>query len=161
MHPRPPGRPERSRTPLVAGAVGLLVIALGITSWQWSSTADRAARLQRQVDKFEAAEEARRAEEDRRPDLMEIARAIEVDDDEVVYRGDSTSLDVNIEYPYGDALEWFETLLEELRFPTAVRSRIGHTRALDGTQEAEADGVRVTWNYHPDNGLSAVFSVED
>lgn len=146
---------------LVACVIGLLLMGIGFTSWQWSSASDRADGLQHQVDEFEADESAQRAEEDRRPDLIEMARAVDVDDDEVVFRGDSTSLDVSIEYPYGDALEWFETLLEEMGFSSAVRSRIGHTRALDGTQEAQTDDVRVTWNYHPDNGLSAVFSVEE
>ena len=84
-----------------------------------------------------------------------------MDDNDVDYRGDATSLEVNIEFVYGDALDWFEALLDDLDFPTAVRSRIGQTRALDGTQEAATDHVRVTWTYHPDDGLSAVFSVED
>ncbi len=115
--------------------------------WQWSSASDRADRLQHQVHEFEAAESAQRAEKDRRPNLIEMARAVDVDDDEVVFHGDPTSLDVNIEYPYGDALGWFETLLEEMGFSSAGRSRIGHPRALDGTQEAQTDDVRVTSNY--------------
>jgi hypothetical protein len=156
-----PSTPERSRVALSVYLVGILLLGLGFTAWQWSDASDRADRLQRQVDEFEAAEAERRAEEDSRPDLIQIARAIDVDDDGVVFHGDSTSLDVNIAYAYGDALDWFETLLEELGFPNAVRSRIGHTRALDGTQEAAADHVRITWTYHPDDGLSAVFSVED
>lgn len=160
MKPSQPA-PEHQRGRVVVAVFGLLLVGMAFTSWQWSSASGRADRLQRQVDEFEAAESVQRAEEDRRPNLIEMARKVDVDDDEVVFSGDPTSLDVNIEYPYGDALEWFETLLEEMGFSSAVRSRIGHTRALDGTQEAQTDDVRVTWNYHPDNGLSAVFSVEE
>jgi hypothetical protein len=161
MRPSQPKSNGRGRTPLLLAVGGLLIVGLVFSSWQWSNASERADRLQRQVDEFEATEEARQAEADRRPDLFRVARAIDVDDNDVDYRGDATSLEVNIEFVYGDALDWFEALLDDLDFPTAVRSRIGQTRALDGTQEAATDHVRVTWTYHPDDGLSAVFSVED
>jgi hypothetical protein len=50
-----------------------------------------------------------------------------------------------------------ENLLCELKFSPAVIERIGHTRALDGTQSADAPHVTATWTYHPDDRLSIIF----
>lgn len=54
-----------------------------------------------------------------------------------------------------------EDLLEDLDFSPAVSDRIGRTRALDGTQSADAPHVTATWTYHPDHGLSIVFERDD
>lgn len=48
-------------------------------------------------------------------------------------------------------------LLDDLGFTSATLDRMGNTRALDGTQSAEGDGVNATWTYHPDDGLQIVF----
>lgn len=40
-------------------------------------------------------------------------------------------------------------------------SRIGNTRALDGTLTAEGDHVVASWTYHPDDGLSIVLETVD
>ena len=56
----------------------------------------------------------------------------------------------------GEAAERLENLLAELGFPSSTMSRIGNTRALDGTQTAEGDNVTAYWTYHPDDGLSIV-----
>jgi hypothetical protein len=52
------------------------------------------------------------------------------------------------------------SMLDDLGFPAATISRMQATRAMDGTLEAEGDGVNVTWTYHPDHGLQMVFEVE-
>lgn len=44
-----------------------------------------------------------------------------------------------------------------LEMPDSVSSRMGQTRALDGTQTVDWDAFTVSWNYHPDDGLGAVF----
>jgi hypothetical protein len=49
-----------------------------------------------------------------------------------------------------------ERLLDELGFPASTISRIGNTRALDGTLEAAGDQATAYWSYHPDDGLSIV-----
>ena len=46
---------------------------------------------------------------------------------------------------------------ETLGMPDSVTSRMGHTRALDGTQTADWDVFSVSWTYHPDDGLGAIF----
>ncbi|WP_257062939.1 hypothetical protein [Brevibacterium sp. 50QC2O2] len=46
-----------------------------------------------------------------------------------------------------------------LEMPDSVTEEMAHTRALDGRQEDEWGDYRVTWSYHPDDGMNAVFSV--
>lgn len=46
---------------------------------------------------------------------------------------------------------------EALGLPEALMEKMNKTRALDGTREEEFDEVRVTWQYHPDNGLSVTY----
>lgn len=43
--------------------------------------------------------------------------------------------------------------------PGAVRAKMEQTRALDGTQTDIADGLKFTWNYHPDRGLSVTIEL--
>lgn len=49
-------------------------------------------------------------------------------------------------------------LLDALGFNApATMERMGNTRAIDGTLEAEGDDVVASWTYHPDDGLRIVF----
>lgn len=48
-------------------------------------------------------------------------------------------------------------LLEETDAPDSVFGRVQQTRALDGRQSVEYGGLSVSWSYHPDVGVSAVF----
>lgn len=49
-------------------------------------------------------------------------------------------------------------VLDELGAPSSVSAKMDQTRALDGTQSDEWGGFEVSWTYHPDNGLGAVFT---
>jgi len=49
-------------------------------------------------------------------------------------------------------------ILKALGAPSSVEPRMGDTRALDGTQREAWGDYTVTWKYHPDDGLDAVFS---
>lgn len=51
------------------------------------------------------------------------------------------------------------TINEKYGLPDALYERMMHTRALDGTQEATYGNIRVTWTYHPDNGLNVIYEV--
>jgi hypothetical protein len=44
--------------------------------------------------------------------------------------------------------------LELLQAPTAVVSHMDSTRALDGQQTDEWDGIKARWTFHPDNGFA-------
>ena len=60
----------------------------------------------------------------------------------------------------GTDLATVACVLSELGVPESVVVRIDQTRALDGTQTAEWDGIAASWTYHPDVGLSLVMEVE-
>ena len=49
-------------------------------------------------------------------------------------------------------------VLGELDAPSSVAAHMEQTRALDGTQSEEWDGFEVSWTYHPDDGIGAVFT---
>lgn len=44
--------------------------------------------------------------------------------------------------------------LEELGAPESLKTKLGQTRALDGTQSASWAEFEATWTYHPDSGLN-------
>jgi len=149
---------------LLAGAAVICALAALAFTVLWIQERGRADDLSEEVAAFEAdaeareaEEDARQAEEDARPDLIQIARDLDEDDFGVDYTGDEDSLSVQVEYN----LEWVEAYLEATGFPSATIDRMGQTRALDGTLEAQGDDVSATWTYHPDDGLSIVFSVDE
>lgn len=73
---------------------------------------------------------------------------------------DKTSLTL---VAYGDGANGlsqtdFRCILSELDTPSSVRERMLITRAVDGAQHEEWNVYRVTWTYHPEDGLSVVLS---
>lgn len=51
-----------------------------------------------------------------------------------------------------------DCVLSALDTPSSVRVLMGSTRALDGRQSAEWDGIEASWSYHPDNGLDVLLT---
>jgi hypothetical protein len=90
------------------------------------------------------------------PDLQALGR--ELLDSGVMDDSGETHLSATF---FGGDLDELEDLLDALEFSPAVIDRIGNTRALDGTQSAEAPNVVATWTYHPDDGLSIVLERTD
>ena len=71
---------------------------------------------------------------------------------------DKMSIDVSGAGKYfGPDITDVHCLGDALGMPDSVSSRMGQTRALDGTQTADWDSFTVSWNYHPDDGLGAIF----
>jgi hypothetical protein len=73
---------------------------------------------------------------------------------------DKTSLTL---VAYGDGANGlsqtdFRCILDEFDTPSSVRERMLITRAVDGAQHEEWNVYRVTWTYHPEDGLSVVLS---
>jgi len=51
-----------------------------------------------------------------------------------------------------------DCILGAAKTPDYVRSQMGDTRALDGTQHATWGTIGASWTYHPDDGLDVVLS---
>ena len=75
---------------------------------------------------------------------------------------DGKSLTVQTAEPVGEissvyALAGTACVLDETGAPSSVGTKIDSTTALMGRQSDSWDGLEVSWSYHPDNGLDAVF----
>lgn len=63
------------------------------------------------------------------------------------------------EYDYKKGFRWtlLGAVFKKLDISSATVAKITNTRAIDGTQTDENDKIKLTWTYHPDNGLSIIF----
>ena len=68
-----------------------------------------------------------------------------------------TDPDVPIYNAQQSALEAIKYANEELGFNDSVYSQMMNTTALMGRQSAENDKYRVSWTYHPDDGLEVTY----
>ena len=54
--------------------------------------------------------------------------------------------------------EIYRCVLDTVEAPSTVDARMGETRAIDGTQNAQWEGWEMFWNYHPDSGAGITLS---
>ena len=95
--------------------------------------------------------------------ITAAVEACEVEDNRWISIGDkgqSLSMDSFGEESDGADFTDIFCVLDELDTPDSVIKRINSTRALDGRQSADWDGLSASWGYHPDNGLDIVIEVE-
>lgn len=139
----------RRQTPILLGVIGVLVVALGVVTALWISTSN-------QLSAFEASQAAVEADRAATPDLLDVAqRNLGAT---AIVTGDSGSVSIVIfESSMSRAAPGLRSMLGELGFSSAVLDRMGNTRALDGTREAQGKNCNVTWTFHPDDGLQMVF----
>lgn len=55
----------------------------------------------------------------------------------------------------------FRCFTDEIDMPEYIISMMSETRALDGRQSEEWGNYKVSWNYHPDDGMNATFTFND
>lgn len=53
-----------------------------------------------------------------------------------------------------------KSVLNDLDFPSSVMEEMNETTALMGKQHASTNNYEVSWSYHPDKGLEAMFKVK-
>jgi len=91
------------------------------------------------------------------PDVYEVAHENLQGETGIEYYGDEESVTIEVStYILPSTEEAFQETLEEYGFSSAVMNRMYQTRAIDGTQNAESNGVNVSWTFHPDAGLQVV-----
>lgn len=130
--------------PLVALVVtGLAAVVMFVL---WVTTRSELDDVRARLDAIEEAEAAL-------PDLADVGRRRLGTTGTI---NDLSPEHLSLTFYAGDDFDALEDLLDELGFSPAVIDRMGNTRALDGTQSAEAPHVVATWTYHPDDGLNIV-----
>ena len=143
---------------LVAACGGADSNALAESEAARLAAEERVAELEAQVDDLEArmsAFELGQETAGARPDIAAVVR-----DNDLSRYADDVDVDfVSLTFSGAThiaASDRLESLFDALGFPSSMMSRIGNTRALDGTQTAEGDNASAYWTYHPDDGLSIV-----
>lgn len=84
----------------------------------------------------------------------------EISDDGTYMTIDTNPFDLE-DYFSSEAYENIKTVNEELGLPESVTKKMDETRALDGRLEEEYNGIKVSWTYHPDDGLEVMYEVID
>ena len=68
----------------------------------------------------------------------------------------------NSERSYGlQAFYAIEDINKALGFDELLYERMERTNAIAGMQSETGNGVRVSWNYHPDHGLEVAYSLDN
>lgn len=72
--------------------------------------------------------------------------------------GSTLSVDMMGETDYSGA-NYMDVMciISAVKTPDYIVSAIESTRALDGRQHDEFDGIEVSWSYHPDTGLDLLY----
>lgn len=68
-----------------------------------------------------------------------------------------TNPDDGFDYYEFTPYELIYNIHDILRVPDSVVERMNSTRAIDGIQTAETLKLRISWSYHPDNGLEIIY----
>lgn len=79
--------------------------------------------------------------------------------DDGTYMTIDTNPDDEEDYFSAEAYADIEYVNEELEFPDSVMKKMDETRALDGRLEEEYNGIKVSWTYHPDDGLEVMYEI--
>lgn len=56
-------------------------------------------------------------------------------------------------------LEILKSAITALKLPDYIYQRMLKTTAMQGRQEVTANGITVSWTYHPSKGLEAMFTI--
>lgn len=83
----------------------------------------------------------------------------EVADDDSWLRIDTNPYDID-DYNSDDAINQLEVAIEKLKLPSTLAEEMYETRAMDGRQVKNYNGISVSWTYHPSQGLEVLFTKE-
>ena len=99
-------------------------------------------------------------------DIQEIYNNIGCDSTYCEVSNDNSYLEIDSnpynldDYSSYTATGYIEKANIEFGFSEALYTRMGKTRALDGTLTEENDKVKVSWTYHPDQGIEVVYTLK-
>lgn len=84
------------------------------------------------------------------------ASCFDLADDHSFVSVDTNPYDLD-DYSVSGCFTAVEEFNDRLGLPDYVWEEMLHTSALDGRQSETANGITVSWKYHPDNGLEATY----
>ncbi len=97
-----------------------------------------------------------KAYEDVLASYPEAASCFELAEDGSFISADTNPYNID-DYVDLDAIDAMEKLNDLLDLPDYIWQSMLETSALDGRQTETANGITVSWKYHPDNGLEAIY----
>lgn len=71
---------------------------------------------------------------------------------------DTNPYDID-DYYNATYLEILKSAITALKLPDYIYQRMLKTTAMQGLQEVTANGITVSWTYHPNKGLEAMFTI--
>ena len=71
---------------------------------------------------------------------------------------DTNHYDID-DYYNATYLEILKSAITALKLPDYIYQRMLKTTAMQGRQEVTANGITVSWTYHPNKGLEAMFTI--
>lgn len=71
---------------------------------------------------------------------------------------DTNPYDID-DYYNATYLEILKSAITALKLPDYIYQRMLKTTAMQGWQEVTANGITVSWTYHPNKGLEAMFTI--
>lgn len=71
---------------------------------------------------------------------------------------DTNPYDID-DYYNATYLEIMKSAITALKLPDYIYQRMLKTTAMQGRQEVTANGITVSWTYHPNKGLEAMFTI--
>lgn len=71
---------------------------------------------------------------------------------------DTNPYDID-DYYNATYLEILKSAITALKLPDYIYQRVLKTTAMQGRQEVTANGITVSWTYHPNKGLEAMFTI--
>lgn len=71
---------------------------------------------------------------------------------------DTNPYDID-DYYNATYLEILKSAITTLKLPDYIYQRMLKTTAMQGRQEVTANGITVSWTYHPNKGLEAMFTI--
>lgn len=78
--------------------------------------------------------------------------------DKSYFQVDTNPYDID-DYYNATYLEILKSAITALKLPDYIYQRMLKTTAMQGRQEVTANGITVSWTYHPNKGLEAMFTI--
>lgn len=108
--------------------------------------------------KLLAAEEDKKFEELKKK-LSDAFDDCESSDTSIASDGQSISIDSKNQYDYEGIVDMI-TIMAKFELPESLLNEMTNTTALMGMQTRTYENLEVSWSFHPDHGLDAIFKIK-